>query len=683
MLNSLLFTNLLYIIFAYFVFSVLGLALWPLMFRFFPSFGDRGWGVAKILGWALAGWMVWFLGSLKIVPFSEYSCWASVFLLGVFAWWPGGKELKKTLKEEPAIWRRVILQEVIFLLLFLALCLARGFYPGIANVEKPMDFAFVNSILRSRFFPPKDPWLAGQSINYYYFGHYLTAFFAKLSGLSSSLVFNLTSVGVIVLAGQGLLSLGAALTNSWGGGWLTCFFGVLSGNLHFPLRGWWDTDPNTGKYFYPRATRIVPYTINEFPAYSFLLGDLHAHVLGLPLLVLGIYWLAGWWLSLKQARRFEGAGHSIIFGVILGVCAITNSWDALALTGLWLVSALFFWFLGKRVGLAYLLKSGLTVSLTALLVSLPFLLSFKSPVGGIGLVRTRSPLDFYLVFFGGQLILLFSSLLALLGQLLEKKITGRVIKEKLFSKKGLFGLSLLAFSFLWLLLPERVYLKDIFDFSNPPYYRANTMFKLHFEVWVILTIACVFVWWAVCRLIYSRALKVLLTVIILLLVFAQGIYLPQGLSDASGGWSNFYGLDGRLILERDHPEDAAALAWLGKNVAGQPVILEAVGSSYTHYARVSSWTGLPTVVGWVMHQWQWRGEYAPYHALELLVKGVYETGNPDFAKEMLLENKVAYVYIGPLEKQQYPNLDIDTLKLLGEVVYNSQEVIILKVYGTK
>lgn len=677
-----IFTSLCQISYFYLLICLVALASWPLVFYFFPHFSDRAWGLAKTFGLVTSAWLLWYLASLKLVPFSNLTVWLSVLLLFVFCWLLLGKNLLSKTKDKKQVLKKVFFQEVLFFVVFILLCLARGFYPGINNVEKPMDFAFVNSILRSRFFPPTDPWLAGHPINYYYFGHYFTAFLVKFSFLSPSLVFNLMSVLVIILSGQGLFSIGSWLTGNFGGGWLSCFFAVLSGNLHFFLRGRWDVDIGTGKYFYPRATRIVPNLINEFPAYSLLLGDLHAHVLGLPLFVLGIGWLSGSFSvtkDLNKKRKYFLLVRAIIFGIILAIAAMTNSWDAITLVALLGFLSIFL-LISKRESVTQVFWNLLLSGLFAILGCLPFLISFSSPVGGVGLVHTHTPFDFYFVFFGGQFIFILSSFLVFAIPSWRKNINlslNKILKHD----KALLIAALLIFSFLLMLVPEVFYLKDIFSTANPPYFRTNTMFKIHFQAWVLLSLVAVVLWWKGRFFAKNILLKILLSLVAVFLIFAQGIYIFQGFKDASDNWKHFYGLDGRRILIRDHPGDAYAIDWLQGNIKGQPIILEAVGPSYTNYARVSSWTGLPTVLGWPTHQWQWRGSYEPYQRLESLVRDIYQTTNIEKARGQLALNNISYLYIGSLEKTAYPQLNMVNLTLLGEVIYNSDTVVIIKVYA--
>src|SRR3989338_2623863 len=148
--------------------------------------------------------------------------------------------------------------------------------------EKPMDFAFLNSILRTTTFPPLDPWFAGETIHYYYFGQVITATMIKLSGVVPSVGYNLMLAYLFAQVAVGTFSIVWTLTKSTLASVAGILFLLISGNLaqipllykyfsheYLPINAWYWT-----------ATRVMPNSeINEFPFFSFLYADLHAHLL--------------------------------------------------------------------------------------------------------------------------------------------------------------------------------------------------------------------------------------------------------------------------------------------------------------------------------------------------------------------------------------------------------------------
>jgi uncharacterized membrane protein len=133
----------------------------------------------------------------------------------------------------------------------------------------------------------------------------------------------------------------------------------------------------------------------------------------------------------------------------------------------------------------------------------------------------------------------------------------------------------------------------------------------------------------------------------------------------------YQGLDGIKYLKTLYPTDYEGILWINKNIKGQPVILEAQGDSYTDYARVSSNTGLPTVLGWPVHEWLWRGTYDIPSPRIAEVQKMYESADLGETKELLKKYKVSLVFIGTLERQKYPKLDEERFKTLGKVIFQN------------
>jgi YYY domain-containing protein len=184
--------------------SLLGWAAWPITFGLFRNLHDRGYLLSRSLGWLLVGWLAWIGASLRIVQFRTP---VVVVALGLVAL----ASLLLWRRQRPAMaqfWReqkRLVLGgEALFAAAFLLFVLFRIANPDIWQPwnggEKFMEFAFLNAILRSPYFPPLDPYFAGGVINYYYYGYFLVAILIKLTGIASSVAFNLAIPTVFALA---------------------------------------------------------------------------------------------------------------------------------------------------------------------------------------------------------------------------------------------------------------------------------------------------------------------------------------------------------------------------------------------------------------------------------------------------------------------------------------------------
>jgi uncharacterized membrane protein len=136
------------------------------------------------------------------------------------------------------------------------------------------------------------------------------------------------------------------------------------------------------------------------------------------------------------------------------------------------------------------------------------------------------------------------------------------------------------------------------------------------------------------------------------------------------------GIDGTAYLKTTRPQDYEAIQWINNNIPGQPVLVEAQGDSYTDYERISANTGLPTILGWTVHEWLWRGSYDVPAPRVTDVQTLYETDDLQTARALLQKYNVKYVYIGDLEHEKYPNLNESKFNTLGNPIYKNPQVTI-------
>jgi YYY domain-containing protein len=414
--------------------ELVGLASLPLAVTVFARLPDRGWALAKPLGLLILGWLVWFpLITIQALPYS--AAWiAAVFV--VYAAANVALLLRVAAVRErllDLVTRArgyIVLAELLFALAFAAFAWFRSFAPAVVDTEKFMDVAFISSLWRAPHLPAPDPWLSGYPINYYYFGHFLVATLAKSLGtqpgtafnLGISLIFALTAVAVFGVA----LNLTAALRRATAGsllriapyGLAAVFFVLIAGNLR-GAQVWWQDALNAATYtlslhgnpwawwtnrtlwpgyeWWP-PSRAIPNTITEFPAFSFVLSDLHAHVLALPFaalavgLALNILLARGEGLRLFQQGRL-GWLVLAVTAICLGGLYAINGWDLPTYLGLALLAlAIQQWLAhGRRWSSTLALNTlavGSLLCALCLLTYLPFYRGFVSPSQGIGPVGT-------------------------------------------------------------------------------------------------------------------------------------------------------------------------------------------------------------------------------------------------------------------------------------------------------
>ena len=193
----------------YLVILILGGVTFPIAFRFFPRLASKGYAFSKPLGLLLWGYLFWILYSLGILQNDlggEVLAFVIVLGLSVFTLFKGkGRELIQWIQDN---WKTILVVEIVFFIFFALWAVVRAATPEITGTEKPMELAFINSILASPSFPPQDPWLSGYAISYYYFGYVLIAMLIRLTGVLSGVGYNLTSAlwfGLTASAAFGLV----------------------------------------------------------------------------------------------------------------------------------------------------------------------------------------------------------------------------------------------------------------------------------------------------------------------------------------------------------------------------------------------------------------------------------------------------------------------------------------------
>lgn len=522
-------------------------------------------------------------------------------------------------------------------------------------------------------------------------------------------------------------------------------------------------------WFWWRASRVVQdydlmgnfvEVIDEFPFFSYLLGDLHPHVLAMPfgLLAAGLalnLFLGGWrgethlkWFKLPL--RAEGFA---ILAIALGGLAFLNTWDFpiyLAVAAGALILSL-----AQERGWGWglledLLKFSLPLGFASIALYLPFYVTFSSQAGGIlpnVVFPTRgahlwvmfgtlfAPLFLFVVHaaksraaswkIGFLLTVGFTALLALFSLAITLAVAqteagqalissqgvsslGEVLREafarRLSFSGGLLTLILLigaALSYLiakkepveseserdplpfaWMLIlfggllvlaPEFIYLRDQFGT------RMNTVFKFYYQAWVLWSIAAAF--GAVVMLREARGPRLAITGITLGAALLIGITypilaLPNKTNNFNAGNPSARTLDSAAYLLNYAPDDYMAIQYLQTLPLG--VVAEAVGGSYSEYARVATHSGHPNVLGWPGHQLQWRGGHEEQGTRIPDLETLYQTTDWETARAIIERYNIRYVYIGALERGAYL-VSEDKFDLFLREIFRQGQVVIYEV----
>lgn len=401
--------------------TLLGWMAYPWLSALVPDLRLSGYGLARIVGLLTWSYCSWLLASLHIVPQTRVTLWLLLALMLALTAWQAYRHRDRMSELIRREWRDIVLVDVLFVGLYLIWVGVRWANPDLWHPfmggEKPMDFAYFNAVVRSTWFPPYDPWFAGGTLNYYYFGFVIVGSLTEALGIVPSVAYNLAVPTLFALTGIGAYTLASTLAGGnvyrgrraglWGivlvllignlGNLRSLVIGLVQvGSIEFEslipgypeaaslVAGLWKVLmqgarlPFRPEWSYWDATRIIPPAegevgaINEFPAFTFLYADLHAHMMALPLtqaaLGVALQWALGAVRGNRSAlhiapdavetaprpprprmdlRNHLGGllpvpgGSILLAGLVGGALRATNTWDyptymALMATG-WLI----------------------------------------------------------------------------------------------------------------------------------------------------------------------------------------------------------------------------------------------------------------------------------------------------------------------------------------------------------
>lgn len=686
-----------------FVLSILSL---PIIFHLFSKFWDNGYIFAKTLSLVALTYLILVFGIFKILPFNTFGLLMVIFVLITFNFLFLFKQKRylwffKILKSKYKIF---LVQETIFLLILIGWSYVRGFAPNIEGLEKYMDWGFVNSALRSKFLPPQDMWFSGEVINYYYFGHLIFALITKISQISSSITYNLSIATVCALTFVSTFSLSSnlvylslkkrAVFKYVIAGLISALLLTFGGNLHSVYKiVQLNYSQNNNKivltkvaiqkaansFWYPDSTRFIGHdpdtkdkTIHEFPLYSFVVADLHGHMNDIIIVIFFMAFLLVSFLTPKQ--KFDRL-FIIFSGFLLSLCYMTNAWD-FAIYGLLLaVFSIFinFYKQGKNSFLPTIL-SGLLIILFWYLFSLPFSLKFIPMLEGIKISDGHTPIYQLLVLYGGFWVICLPFVFFIIKKIIRNWKPARPAGRLDIRTSDLFILSLIVVGTLLIIIPELVYIKDIYIYEHR---RANTMFKLVYQSFILYSLSAGYVLVRLPEIIKSKFIINIYKISFITVFVIHMVYPYFAIKSYYGELRLYHNLDGLTYLKDLYPDNYKAILWINKNITDQPVMLEAVGDSYTTFNQVSSATGLPTIQGWVVHEWLWRGGYDAPATRQTDVEKIYLSNDLEETKTLLSQYLVKYIFVGDKEYEKYPKLNPQKFKDIGaKIVFQSGKTVV-------
>jgi YYY domain-containing protein len=736
-------SNLAYAIVWWLAISGLGWLVFPMCFLAFSGMPDRGLGASKTLGPLLVAYLAWLTAMQGWTSFTRPWLVAILAILGLVSALcvqRSSAEMTDFLRRR---WRLVLLWEGLFLLVGAVFLAIRAYNPEIYWGEKPMDFSFLNAFLRTETFPPREPWFSGALLNYYYFGFVIVAAAGKLTGTPPGVLYNLAVATIPAQVFVLTLGLSQTLNRRLWFPVLAAAMVVFLGNLAWVADKYFTAVPHHGFDLYWATSRVIPgAAIEEYPLWTFVFADLHAHMMAMPACLLTLF--CG--LALFDSREGSWLGRWAMVALSLGSLFVTNTWDFISYTlilgglaaGLELARQRLEG-VGRGPGLlvAALIKGGAAaggLGATGLALFFPYFGVFHA--GGTYHGPNRDGfVDFkdVLILFGQFLWIHWSSLLLVHHHgastaggrahrrlLAASMLWGAIVLVVLVLRLGdsayvtaalCVGLSVIAtvtavvgeskprFVAAWLLLALGallVGLADLYTIAD----RMNTIFKAYNTVWYMLSLsaaACLYrgllvIWDLLSDPVRTRYGRAYLAAALGWLLATGGILSVAAFSievDVRGVIEPERvppvrpTIDGTAYLRGKFPDDARGIEWLNRNVSGSATIVEAWGPSYQDFTRVCMNTGLTTVLGWDYHVLQRGQADAEIRARQRDIATIYRSDNPLEVRSLLDRYGVDYVFVGDLEAKTYGRGVLEKFEGVPDLdsVFSSGRTRIFRVFG--
>lgn len=748
----------LYMIYWFLVLELIGFAAFPIVSNLCGNLYDRGYSLSKILGLMILTFTSWIITSLHIIKFGIFNIYVSFSILVLIS-----ALIIYVNRIDPAglfksNFSSITKIELIFAVSFFLFLIIPMNSPNIyfAYSEDFMDYGFMKSIMRAEYFPPPDPWFAGSTLSYYYGGHLIMAILTLLSGVPSFISYNMGGAMFFALAAAASYGLGYNLTKKSIYGLLCAFFvtfiGFLSGFLQLVvylspgmstalgyesgmaqnLTEWFKT------YAFHDINRIIPYTLNFYPGFIFMQGDLHGQMVSIPFQVAFILYIYGSLIKKTgndSMQRFNKIFELLVSGMFLGFFLLIHTWNyptfviftgfTIALVTFRKIKSVDEFFAAFPEDIYLILKKLINIVIISIILYSPYLI-FSSSRGflGIGFIGGRTRLVEFLEIFAlfmfilvtfilfmsrsrqkeAAVIIIASLILALLTgfelliiMLPMILISGYWIVISLNRKDCehfVFILLLVITGGLLALFCDFFYISDVY---TNPYNRFNTVMKIYVEMWIFFGIASASSLFFILgksptfkgfadHAVTSRRIWM----ITVLFLFLASAISPVAMSlTLTGNKETLYGkppyidtLNGLDYLIIDNFGDMLAIDWIDNNIEGSHVIVEAPGEAYEYSSRISALTGLPTIIGWKSHETTWRSFSANVNVRSEDVEKIYNSTNNTETLELLQKYNAKFIYIGKIEREKYASEGLQKFETYPEYyaqIYNLENVLIYEI----
>lgn len=727
------------ILFWFIALEILTVISIPIVMLIFRSYPDKGFPLSKIVTLTLIAYFSWLGSSLKFFLFTRETIFLLTFFIATCSFILFIKTRSEIVKFIKNKWRLLLFEEILFWAFFSVFLYIRYQNPDLWHPymggEKPMDFAFLNAVIRNKTFPPYDPWFAGGFINYYYFGQLIIGTFIKLTGIIPSAAYNLSLAYLFAQCALGAFSIVFYLNRSIFSGFLGSLFVVGIGNLaQIPLiiKSFSSTLPINAWYW--TATRVMPnYEINEFPFFSFLYADLHSHLIALPIAITVIA-ISIPLLKEKVISNINCIFRLVFISLFLGILRSANTWDYPSYLLFYAFLVLLFFFNRYNLKFKLLFKFVISIFIIVFLSNLsilPFLSHYQTGPLGIEIYQGQlTRVTDYILIHGFFLYILltffistielkfFSKLKRILPVLFFTIVifilfylklwfflflsfyffTGLIalisLKNNNEEKRGRMVMIVFSlFAIFFTVIP------DLIDFKLG-LGRMNTVFKFYFQAWLFFALSSA----GSIPFIMHKLRKIppifrYIWILVFIILFMASLTYPPGATYAKikdriskdtpasidgmlyMKYSNYFDQGHKFTLNWDYQ----AINWILDNIQDTPVILEGNAPVYRWGSRVSIYTGLPTIIGWDWHEIAHRSNIpgSVINNRVADVKTMYDTNNIEVFTNLVKKYNIRYIYIGELEKAYYNPAGLSKFSQLTgnllSIVYQNPGVTIYKI----
>lgn len=670
----------------------------------------------KTFGVLIPGFMMWVAGVCLHMPFTRATGIIAICLYFMLCM-AVGKKQKRRLEDWKQCFSGCLRYEVIFFVVFLFWAYLIGFNPSGYGTEKFMDYGFLQKMLTTSKLPPDDIWYAGKSINYYYGGQYYAAFIAKTMlwkttkaeyayNMMRALIPALMFTGIFGIAEQMLkdrfekisrkesviFSALSAAAVVFGGNGHYIVYGLLKPFISIGLTNttsytWHkDIDVDSTSYWFPDATRYIGYnpdvddkTIHEFPCYSFVLGDLHAHMVNIMIVILIAALLYAFLKENSNGKKKFCLPQLCMLGLAWGLCNFTNYWDYIIYAVVIIITIIFGnLHSGKSKMLKRMVSQFGIVLITGYLTALPFTMNFKSIFKGVGVAEHHSAVHQLIILWGIPVAMAVLFIALTMYRWLKAK-DGLIKRLQALRAPDVFAFIMCCCAIGLIAIPELVYVRDIYEGS---YSRANTMFKLTYQAFILLNMCSGYVLYSLLQT-RKKPLHIAAFILLALQILLFGYFF-----NAAGSWFGVWmnpmertGLNALNYLDNEEfADEKDALLWLKDKAEKEEIkeaIAEATGDSYTAYERVSVITGISTPAGWKVHEWLWRDSLNGIEKRTKDIDGFFD-GTKD-AEKIIKKYNIKYVFCGLREVEKYGKDVKDRVRKMGKVVYEKSGAMVVEV----